>query len=523
MRSVAPLFFACVACRSPTQITLVVTTDLECSKVTGTSIAVGRLGELADKPAASTTAYCDRSSGRIGTLVVVPSGDRGEEVALRVVSGVGKGVEACTLAPGDTCVVARRALRFIPHKELVLNVAMRSACIGKPCAKDETCVQGNCVKAAVGDPEACLGAGCDETTLLPSGDAGVDGSDSIAPASGWTAIAPPPSALAARVDQTAIWTGTEMIVWGGNAGAIYFNDGASYDPSTNTWTMLPDSSLGPRSGHSAVWTGREMIVWGGADDSASAGDGAAYDPKTRTWTALPAAPVAERSGHGAVYASTTGEMIVWGGLGVGWLADGAAFAPAPTSTWRKLEASPLAGRERPGVAWDGTRMVVFGGASSSVFSDSATYDPKAKSWGTLPAVTIDARVPAVSVAIPPALTTVAFFGSLVAPEKDDGVAWNGSSWKPLVAPPSALPPPGRFGTGGFASSGRLWIWGGIVSAGAFLGNGASYDFASGAWAPMPAAPLSGRAKPSAVWTGTFAILWGGTNGTPLRDGAIFRP
>ena len=77
-----------------------------------------------------------------------------------------------------------------------------------------------------------------------------------------------------------------MIVWGGIGGgtaAKLFNDGGRFDPATNTWIAL--SSAGaprPRSGHVAVWTGTEMIVWGRQGASSATyevlRDGARFDP-----------------------------------------------------------------------------------------------------------------------------------------------------------------------------------------------------------------------------------------------------
>lgn len=63
---------------------------------------------------------------------------------------------------------------------------------------------------------------------------------------------------------TAIWTGSEMIVWGGEDTGVALNEGAHYDPVTDEWT--PTTSTGApdgRAAHSAVWTGSEMIIWGG--------------------------------------------------------------------------------------------------------------------------------------------------------------------------------------------------------------------------------------------------------------------
>src|SRR5439155_1284504 len=75
------------------------------------------------------------ADGRIGALVVVPNGDNGAEVGIRVVSGLnGKSADACV---SDSfrggCIVARRALNFVPHASLRVPVVMRDACIDVPC------------------------------------------------------------------------------------------------------------------------------------------------------------------------------------------------------------------------------------------------------------------------------------------------------------------------------------------------------------------------------------------------------
>src|SRR5262249_29849652 len=76
-----------------------------------------------------------------------------------------------------------------------------------------------------------------------------------------------------RFEHTAIWTGSEMIVWGGNPGWTGINSGGRYDPATDTWTMTSIGAGVPvgRGGHTAVWTGTEMIVWGGYDYDSSNG------------------------------------------------------------------------------------------------------------------------------------------------------------------------------------------------------------------------------------------------------------
>ena len=62
-----------------------------------------------------------------------------------------------------------------------------------------------------------------------------------------------------------MWTGSEMIVWGGVGGGGTFNTGGRYNPSTNTWTATSTTNAPvARDVHTAVWTGSEMIVWGGS-------------------------------------------------------------------------------------------------------------------------------------------------------------------------------------------------------------------------------------------------------------------
>src|SRR5207245_604031 len=41
-----------------------------------------------------------------------------------------------------------------------------------------------------------------------------------------------------RISHTAVWTGTEMIIWGGGFGSPFTptNTGGRYDPSTDAWT-----------------------------------------------------------------------------------------------------------------------------------------------------------------------------------------------------------------------------------------------------------------------------------------------
>ena len=78
----------------------------------------------------------------------------------------------------------------------------------------------------------------------------------------------------------SIWTGTEMIVWGGYQAGVPLGDGARYNPSTDNWqTVQSAGAPSARRNHTAVWTGTEMIVWGGRSDySTEFGDGGLFTP-----------------------------------------------------------------------------------------------------------------------------------------------------------------------------------------------------------------------------------------------------
>ena len=131
-------------------------------------------------------------------------------------------------------------------------------------------------------------------------------------ADSWTAVSTT-GAPAARYDHTAVWTGSEMIVWGGSEPAASLNNGGRYNPASNSWTAVSTTGApAARYCHTAVWTGSEMIVWGGSNGSSYLNTGGRYDPAGNSWTAVSTtgAPAA-RYGHTAVW--TGSEMIVWGG------------------------------------------------------------------------------------------------------------------------------------------------------------------------------------------------------------------
>jgi hypothetical protein len=177
------------------------------------------------------------------------------------------------------------------------------------------------------------------------------------------------SAPDARTVLTAVWTGTEMIIWGGyNGVGGIFNTGARYNPSTDSWTATSTvNAPTARHTHTAVWTGSEMIVWGGWDGGCDAGfnTGGRYNPGTDTWTATSTTNAPEgRWDHTAVW--TGSEMIVWGGDNCfDVLNTGGRYSPS-TDSWTAISTTnaPEARLVHTAV-WTGNEMVIWGGVPQS--------------------------------------------------------------------------------------------------------------------------------------------------------------
>jgi hypothetical protein len=137
--------------------------------------------------------------------------------------------------------------------------------------------------------------------------------------------------VAPRYDTTAVWTGEEMIVWGGRTVQNKLLDsGGRYHPGKDAWaaTSLDGSPPAVRYGHTAVWTGTEMIVWGGRGIFGELQSGGRFDPNARRWIATSTGPSvpSPRSYHGAVWTGT--EMILWG-TDFGWSATGGRYCGLP--------------------------------------------------------------------------------------------------------------------------------------------------------------------------------------------------
>lgn len=226
------------------------------------------------------------------------------------------------------------------------------------------------------------------------------------------------------MDHSAVWTGTEMLVWGGRRSVSdldSLNSGGRYDPQTDQWRPLStEKAPSSRSRHAAVWTGGEMLVWGGEGPQGQERSGGRYDPATDQWSAM----------------STTN-------------------APAP--------------RRYPGAVWDGSGLIIDGGQTSSTTDAAgARYDAARDSWKAL--------------ANPPFLTNGAaalnaeqWFPAMVWADHQlflwisrGGARYDSTSdeWESLSpsGPGLHVPPVGHIGMSGIWTESEVIFWGGRPSS-----------------------------------------------------------
>ena len=294
----------------------------------------------------------------------------------------------------------------------------------------------------------------------------------------WTALTQHRRAHCARAAHTAVWTGSEMIVWGGRieraAPRSLATIGGRYQLATDTWTTGDHRRRTRRAtAHTAVWTGSEMIVWGGSGRAAeSLDDGGRYIPRADTWT-----PAASTLGAPTGRARTHG--------GVDGQRDDRLGRGSPRTRERRRPLQPgserldrggharragRSGRSHRGVDWH--RDDRLGRLGWQQFPHRwRRYNPSANRWTTGPGT-----------------------GAPVARTRHTAV-WTGS---------------------------EMIIWGGYGDS-AILNDGGRYDASAQLWKPINSSEApSVRWNHTAVWTGSEVLVWGGVGGTtaPYFDDTI---
>lgn len=342
----------------------------------------------------------------------------------------------------------------------------------------------------------------------------------------WSAMRPA-SFLHGRSNHSMVWTGAELIVWGGvglvNGRSTLFNDGARYDPATDLWTATRIAGApSPRYLQSAVWTGTRMIIWGGnaIDVVGGAKSGGLYDPAADSWTATNTATAPQgREEHTAVWTGT--RMIVWGGFAAPEspetaypLDTGGLYDPLANSWTALSTAGAPAPRIRHTAVWTGSRMIVWGGMwGLPQMNTGGLYDPVANSWAPT-SLTGAPEGRAWHTAVWAGRRMIVWGGAASHPYPEESKLSTGARYDPVADRWTATNLIGAPGARAYHtavwSSPEMIVWGGANDAG-YPADGGRYNPETDAWSAMKTeANPSSRIFAGVVWTGREMIVWGGT-------------
>jgi N-acetylneuraminic acid mutarotase len=329
-----------------------------------------------------------------------------------------------------------------------------------------------------------------------------------------------------RYEHTAVWTGTEMIVWGGSQPPDVLNTGGRYNPSTDTWsTTSTTSAPDARIDHTAVWTGTEMIVWGGNGCCPIYfNTGGRYNPATDSWTATSTANAPDgRVIHTAVWTGT--EMIVWGGQGPlpppGFFNTGGRYNPG-TDSWTATSTinAPVA-RAYDTAVWTGSEMIVWGGYPYT--NSGGRYEPGTDSW-TATSLTNAPEARGYHTAVWTGSEMIVWGGGHGGnTEMNTGGRYNPGS-NTWTATSTNNAPASRFSPKAVWTGSQMVVWGGANDGDVFFNTGGRYNPGTNGWTAtsITGAP-TGRLLTTAVWTGSQMIVWGGQDdsGNNLNTGGRY--
>lgn len=347
----------------------------------------------------------------------------------------------------------------------------------------------------------------------------------------WTPTSLGTNVPAGRQYHTAIWTGTEMIVWGGESlgPTVQLNTGGKYVPATDSWSATSTLSPCPvgRRFHTAIWTGTDMIIWGGYYYDGTdhyLDSGSLYNPTTDTWssTSSTSAPTA-RSNHTAVWTGT--EMIIWGGYdGNIYLNTGARYNPTET-TWTATTTTGAASQRRDHTAiWSGTYMIVWGGFNgSAALNTGAMYNPTTNSWTSVSTSSAPAaRYYHTAVWAEQVKAMVVWGGTSTNPFNSGGIYYPATNKWVSTSTASPCPAARRLHSAVWTGE-EMIVWGGMDINGKNRDDGGRFNPYTNAWSSVSTGPnyATPRSLHTAIWTGQYMFVWGGSGA--FSSGGTYEP
>ncbi|MGF1665167.1 MAG: hypothetical protein ACFCVC_02730 [Acidimicrobiia bacterium] len=287
-----------------------------------------------------------------------------------------------------------------------------------------------------------------------------------------------PGPLDFRIGPLTVWTGTEMLIYGGQTeGEGRRTDGAAYDAGTQTWRTIAPAPEGAGS-TIGVWTGDELVV-------ISSLTTVAYDPAQDRWRTVADAPL----GLDWTTSFDGSGVVAWSGAGVERLALGA-------DAWEQLPAVPF--------TTDGSwarQLHVVDGALYAIALEQPCRSHRIAvleegTWRELPTVSLasdgyaQCNLPRDSAVVD---------GRLLVWETTPGLAM---AFDPSTGTWTEIDPIPLGGCNGGTSNvvvGDLLV---VESC----GDAALFDTRSSTWSQLA---LPGPIESTAVWTGSEVLAWVG--------------
>lgn len=376
-----------------------------------------------------------------------------------------------------------------------------------------TLLRGGQVLVAGGHDAGGVPSAAAETFGLASG-----GSPQVTAVSGGLLTAREAPAVAALAD------GRAVVVGGAGAGGVPVGSVEVFTPAIGGGgtfaAAFSDASLARIGATATTLLDGRVLVTGGVDGGGTPITTAALIDATATGVVATGSD-SPRAEHGAVLLPD-GRVFLAGGtsvLGDPALATSSAsiFDPA-FGQFIGLDLMKFP-RHRPGIAYAGGAVVVFGGAGqpTSGIAPEATaerYDPAANRWVEIAGPSGTPRADAVAVASGPGRALVV--GGEAEPEVyTPDAALTSQPFDPLVA---SVPEPRADHTATRLGDGTVLIVGGTDGYTVGLDSVERFDFATRRFEPR-AAMNQGRSDHAAAETGVGVLVVGGRDGAGLVDEA----